>query len=182
MCHYENILAEGPALFIQVLTLLAIAGSIVFWAWLYRKKKVELKAYLLPLVLWIVFGSLDILITAKGTYGEPDNETNPLAEFIFVQADPWGPPLASVLWIGLWAGIVLALNRWRVPYASFISLGVFYGLAFGHLRGFSSWFEPLCGIISFAPLELHVIIVAGIVLAAAHVGLGKLFNLKRPDS
>jgi len=166
---------------IQVLTLLAIAGSIAFWVLLYKREKVGLGQYAVPLVLWIVFGTLDILITAKGTYSDPEGEANPLAEFIFVRAEPWGPPLASLLWIALWAGIVLALNKRHLRHAYFISLGIFYALAFGHLRGFSSWFEPLCGAISYAPLELHVLIAAGAVLAMVHVALGKLFNPRSRD-
>ena len=176
MCIYESVLAGGPALLVQALALLAIAGSIAFWAWLYQRERVGLRKHLLPLALWTLFGTLDILITAKGTYGNPEREANPLAEFIFIHADPWGPPVASVLWIGLWAGAVLLLNMRRVPQADFLSRAVFYGLAFGHLGGFSSWYMPLCGAIGFAPLEPHAIVLAGTALAGAHALFGKIFN------
>ncbi|MEW6748983.1 MAG: hypothetical protein AB1295_04725 [Candidatus Micrarchaeota archaeon] len=181
MCSYDDVLAGGPALLVQALTLFSIAASIVFWVWAYWKQGIGLRVLAVPLALWILFGTLDILITARGTYGDPSNEANPLAAFTFTHAGFWGPPIASMLWIALWAGLVLALNRFRVPYAGFVSLGVFYALAFGHLRGFSSWYGPLCGAISFAPLELPVIAFAGVVLAATHTLAAKLFNERSGD-
>ncbi len=74
-------------------------------------------------------------------------EGNPLARYVFVETGWIGPVVASVLWIALWSGIVLAANKKLAPpLSTFISLAVFYSLAIGHIFGFSSWFVPLCDI------------------------------------
>src|SRR5512143_350759 len=111
MCIYTDVLGSGQELGIQLLTLVAIASSIAFWVWAYHKQGVPLRPYALPIILWIVFGSLDILITARGTFEDPYREGNPLARFIFVQSGPAGPVVASVLWIALWSGLVLLMNK-----------------------------------------------------------------------
>ena len=147
MCHYTEILGSGDALTLQLLTVCSIAVCIAFWVWLYLKNGLEreLKAYALPIALWTVMGTLDIVITAKGTYMDPLREGNPLAELVFVKTGFLGPVIASILWISLWAGIVLAINRMKVNHAGFFSLAIFWSLATGHLLGFSSWFIPFCG-------------------------------------
>lgn len=171
MCILADIAGEGPVLIIQILTLAAIATSILLWAWLYRKAGLgkELAACALPIALWAFFGSLDILITAKGTFVDPHREGNQAARFIFVETGFFGPIVASVLWIALWAGLVFALNRLKMPLAPFISLAIFYSLALGHLSGFSSWYLPLCQIAKgIAWSKLPIIIGGGTLAAAAH--------------
>lgn len=165
-------------LLLQALTLASIAASIVFWVWMFRRGNVGLGRYALPIALWVLFGTLDITITAKGTFGAPANEGNPLARFIFEETGFAGPVAASVLWISLWSLVVLALNRARggagMPHAGFLSLAVFYSVAFGHLLGFSSWLAPLCGIpaafygTAAAVPGLAKIIACGCALALAH--------------
>ena len=86
MCYYSEILGTGSALIIQLLTVLSIFLSIIFWVWIYRRENVDLRYYALPIILWIIFGTLDITITALGTVDNPLREGNPLARFIFVQS------------------------------------------------------------------------------------------------
>ncbi len=186
MCIYSDVLGSGPELEIQLLTLVAIASSILFWVWAYRRLGVPLRPYALPIILWILFGSLDILITARGTFDDPYREGNPLARLIFVQSGFAGPVVASVLWIALWSGIVLAINKkfgernknndMRNTLVSFVSLAVFYSVATGHFFGFSSWFLPLCPVARGFALMRNIagIILIGCFLSALHIGAKKL--------
>ncbi len=175
MCIYPDVLASGPALLLQAFTALSVAASIAFWVWAYKKQGVGLREYAVPIILWTILGTLDIMITAKGTFENPLREGNPLARFIFLETGYAGPMIASVLWVCLWSGIVLLANMKAGPrLAPFISLSVFYSLATGHLFGFSSWFVPLCPIAqALQPLALRlpIIIAAGCILAAAHLAL-----------
>jgi hypothetical protein len=179
MCHYDYLFGTGDVLLIQALTIGSIIASITFWAWIYARGGVDLKRYAVPIALWIVFGTLDITITAMGTFGYPWAEGNPLARMVFVATGALGPVVASVLWIALWAGVVFVINKKTGPkIASFLSLAVFYSLAAGHIRGFSSWFEPLCKI-SDATYDLVpdigarflAIVLVGSALAAIHSAL-----------
>jgi hypothetical protein len=173
MCIYLDVFGSGAVLWIQAATALAIALSVVFWAWAYGKAGLRLRAYVLPIALWILFGTLDAIATAKGTYGDPMRELNPLTRFALVQWGDWGLPIASVLWISFWAGLALLLERRGGKKAGpFLALAVFYGLAAGHLFGFSSWFVPLCPLARLAPPSLSCvpgIILAGAGLAALHM-------------
>jgi hypothetical protein len=192
MCHYQDILGGGDILFAQLLVVLSIIISILFWAWIYRRYGVALRPYLVPLAIWIVFGTLDIVITVKGTFTDPTREGNPLAQLVFVNIGYLGPVVASVLWIGLWSLIVLAVNKKitkqvalasiSFPLAQSLSLTVFYSLAVGHIRGFSSWFMPLCAISEFVYgllpgiLERFIAIVfVGIALAALHTAIASIW-------
>ncbi|HSB47860.1 MAG TPA: hypothetical protein VLD37_07650 [Candidatus Bilamarchaeum sp.] len=181
MCDYEGVLGSGPVLALQALVALSIAASIIFWAWAFIKGGLRdsLASYALPIALWVLFGSLDILITARGTYGNPYNEGNQLARLIFVQGGYAGPIIASVLWIALWSGIVFVINLRKMPLADFVSLSVFYSLAVGHFSGFTSWFGPLC-FLSFyriAPGIFGLNIAVGIFFALAHLAV-KRYVLK----
>ena len=177
MCIYQDILGSGPVLALQAATFAAIIISIAFWIWAYRRCGVDIRPLAVPIAVWFAFGTLDILITAKGTFTNPYREANPLTRIILLWSGGWGTVVASVLWIALWAGVVLAINKaWKGRAASFASLAVFYSLSVGHLLGFSSWFLPACPIASaasglaFLPLRVAAIIVAGCALAAAHLG------------
>ncbi len=169
MCYYSDILGDGDILALQLLTLVSIAAGIIFWVWFYLRNGLEeqLKAYALPIALWAVIGTLDIVITAKGTYMDPMREGNPLAEFIFVETGFLGPVVASILWISLWAGIVLIINRVKVNHAGFFSLAIFWSLAIGHLLGFSSWFAPFCGL-----NENYAMFLSGVPRYVKHVLFG----------
>ncbi len=204
MCHYSGILGSGDALVAQILTVLSIVLSIAFWAWVYRRYGVALRPYIVPLALWVIFGTLDIVITARGTISNPLMEGNPLAQFVFVNTGAVGPVVASVLWISLWSLIVFVINKKIKPgkpaspapkttkpvalarrvfsLPQFLSLAVFYSLAVGHMRGFSSWYAPLCGIsetiYGLLPgvLERFVgICFAGAALAALHMAITSIW-------
>ncbi len=177
MCHYSGVLGSGDVLVVQALTAASIALSIAFWARAYGRAGVPLRPFAVPICMWVLFGTLDILITAKGTFGDPLREGNPLARFVFVETGFVGPIVASVLWIALWSLAVLMINK-RVsgPAALFLSLAVFYSLAAGHVYGFGSWYEPLCGVsrayvdaLSWIPRLLRPV-PPGVALAAAHMG------------
>lgn len=178
MCRYSDfsmLLGSGDALLIQLLTVASIAISIAFWVWAYRKAGVPLAPYAIPVILWIFFGTLDIVVTAKGTLGAPEHEGNPLARFVFAETGYLGPVVASVLWITLWSLFALALNRKLAPPLSYyLSLVVFYSLGIGHVFGFSSWFGPTCAFagwedefLAFIP-EFLRIIGFGAIAAAVH--------------
>jgi hypothetical protein len=147
----------------------------MLWVWIYRQQKVGLAQYLVPIALWIVFGTLDIVVTAKGTLGAPEHEGNPLARFVFTETGFLGPVVASVLWISLWSLAVLAINkRLAPPLSYYLSLAVFYSLGIGHVFGFSSWFGPTCAFagwedrfLDFIP-EFLRIIGFGAIAAAGH--------------
>src|SRR5271157_6506716 len=175
MCYYIDVLGQGAALVAQLITLVVIALSIAFWAWMYKKHNVDIKRYTVPIALWVIFGTLDIIITARGTIGNPMLEDNPLTREVLLLSGDYGPAIASILWISLWAFIVLIINKKLKPQlAMFISLAVFYSLAFGHFLGFSSWFDPLCTDLSLVFLQgwsilIPGIIVMGCILAAIHM-------------
>lgn len=174
-------LGSGDALSIQLLTILAIAASVAFWVWAYGRWKVPLRPYALPIALWVVFGTLDIAITARGTLGDPTNEGNPLARWVFESSGYIGPVVASVLWISLWSFVVLVINKKitkRNGFVLFLSLVIFYSLAAGHFYGFSSWFAPMCGVAKLYGVvpelpRIVKIVIAGIAFAAAHVFMVK---------
>ena len=190
----------GDILVAQLLTVLSIVISILFWVWVYRRYGVALRPYLVPLAIWILFGTLDIVITVRGTFTDPTREGNPIAQLVFVNIGYLGPVVASVLWISLWSLIVLVINKkiTKTPssashsqlasfassfqLARFLSLTIFYSLAVGHIRGFSSWFMPLCAIGETAYellpgiLERFIAIVfAGIALAALHTAIASIW-------
>ncbi|MCI0504036.1 hypothetical protein L0Y65_04965 [Candidatus Micrarchaeota archaeon] len=178
MCRYSDfsmLLGSGDALILQLLTVATIAAGIAFWVRMYRRQGVALAPYSVPIVLWIVFGTLDIIATAKGTLNAPGTESNPLARYVFVQAGFLGPIVASVLWISLWSLLVLIINKRLWPdSAKYLSLAVFYSLAIGHVFGFSSWFDATCalarwedGFLAFIP-EFLRITGFGAIAAAVH--------------
>ncbi len=177
MCLTNEIHGSGTVLLIQGLTLFSIAAAIIAWIVIYRKSGVDLGQYAIPIGLWILFGSLDALMTANGTFGNPLREENPLTRFALLQWGFWGMPLASFLWVSLWAGIVLVLNKRIAPAAARLpSLAIFYSLAVGHLFGFSSWYTPLCPIAElFPPLITSIpkIVLAGTAAAAVQFWISK---------
>jgi hypothetical protein len=144
MCEFNQLLGSGMVLNIQLATVFAIAVTAFFWLGEFRKRQVSVGLFRFPLALWAIFGTLDIILTAKGILEGTSGEGFWLARLVFGIFGIAGPVVASVLWISLWAGVVLALNRMRVPFYSTMSLMIFYALAIGHFFGFSSWFVPAC--------------------------------------
>jgi hypothetical protein len=180
MCFYPEILGSGPVLALQGLTIISIAASVVFWILAFTKNglRERLSEYAIPIGLWVLFGTLDIVITAKGTFDNPYREGNQLARIIFVETGYLGPIMASVLWIALWSGIVFAINKLKMPLAGFVSLSIFYSLAAGHFSGFSSWYVPFCGLSLYRlmPGLQAVNVGIGIVAAGIHLGAMEIFK------
>lgn len=171
MCIYDGIFGSGAVLAAQALTLLTVLAAFVFWVWAYLKGGVSPRRYAPAIAFWLLFGTLDILITTRGI-ADGHGEGNTLAAGVFsLFGAHGGPAVASVLWISLWAGLVLALNRHKVARAKFLSLAVFYSLAAGHFFGFSSWLLQLCGaaqaLDSFAPGVAGLLVFAAVGCAAA---------------
>lgn len=182
MCQYFDILGSGIVLASQALAVICVVISVAAWLIIYKKAGLEAKRYAVPIILWFVFGALDIVITAKGTFGNPLNEENPLTRGILVVFGFIGPAVASIVWVSLWAGLVLALNRFLKGrlIADFISLVVFYSLAIGHFFGFSSWYAPLCAVSEWSwamlpdyPARLAGVIAIGCLAAALHFAVSR---------
>lgn len=180
MCRYDAVFGSGEVLVVQIATLAAIAGSIMLWAWIYKRFGVGLKKFAVPLVLWIVFGTLDITITARGTTIDPLCEGNSMARFLFVTFGAYGPPIASALWIAFWAGLVLLLNQRKAYGAEFLSLAIFYCLGVGHMFGFSSWFGPMCWIRRMEDALPYAPFVIGCLLAGLHL-LARKWRSSQPQ-
>ena len=180
MCIYAEVLGSGSVLALQGLTILSIAASIVFWIWQFTKNDLreKLLEYIIPICFWVLLGTLDIVITAKGTFDNPYREGNQLARIIFIETGYLGPIIASVLWIALWSGIVFAINKLKMPLAGFVSLSIFYSLAVGHFSGFSSWYAPFCGLSLYRlmPGLPAVSVAIGIAAALIHIGAKEIFN------
>ncbi len=177
MCEFNQLFGDGMVLHVQLATLFAIAITALFWLGEFRKRQISISLFRLPLALWMIFGTLDIVITTRGILSSPSNEGFWLAKLIFDNFGIAGPVVASVLWISLWAGIVLALNRMKPLFYSTISLMIFYALAIGHFLGFSSWLVSACWIAESAynimPDFTFVGMLLAIPIAIIHTILAK---------
>ena len=183
---YDSILGTGAVLYLQALTALAILFTATFWLFVFFRtgRGRILRLILLPLLIWVVFGSLDILITARGVYDNPYWESNLPAREIFLAFGPFlGPPIAVILWISLWAGLSILFDHgtWKVLpnwFRDFTQLTIFYSLAVGHFFAFHSWVSWGQGIARLGLMpagEINVAyfpwILLGATLAAAHTTL-----------
>ena len=150
----------------QIVTIVTIILSALFWLFVFWKQKLlsKLKSLLLPIILWIIFGTLDIVVTAKGTFGNPQREGNPATVWFLEQFGAYGPAVASLCWIFLWVGIVFILLKFlkNERISNFVSIIIFYALASMHFIGFSTWFIPLCSIAQTIQFE-NMWIIPGIV-------------------
>jgi hypothetical protein len=142
---YDSVLGEGEVLYSQILTIFTILITALLWILIFKKtgRKRILKLVAIPLIIWIVFGTLDIVVTAKGTYNNPYKEGNPLSRQLFIWFGFYGPAISAFLWITLWAGLSLVfdmgskvLPQW---FRDLIQLWIFYSLAVGHFFAFHSW-------------------------------------------
>lgn len=147
---YADFFGSGADLYAQMLTLAAIALSIFMWVFIYKRIGIweRMKRWhVFPLVLWIIFGTLDITITARGTLANPAVEGNPATRSLVYSYGMFGAPIASFLWIALWAAAIaaalkLTMNR-HGKTGNFVARLILYNLAFGHMRGFASWMDWL---------------------------------------
>jgi hypothetical protein len=176
MCLYSEVLGSGDILSWQILAFLTMMGTTLLWIFIFVKSglKEQLIYYGLPIALFVVFGTLDLLITTKGTFFNPFWEGNPLLRFMLVNFGHFGLLLGTFGWISGWAGFVFVINKLKVRKADFFSLTVFYSLFVGHFVCFGSWFEPMCYIrynfdMFFSEVHFLVkVILVGAVLAIAH--------------
>lgn len=187
---YNDFFGSGAELYSQLLTLATIAVSISLWIFVYRKLGIwnRMKTWhVFPLALWIIFGTLDITITARGTLFNPAIEGNPATRAFIYNYGMLGAPIASILWISLWAAVIAAALKLtsirHTRTGDFLTRLILYNLAFGHMRGFASWMVatqslamqwPLTfpmgnlfvyGIIPTNPLE----VLPGFILALLHL-------------
>jgi len=159
--------------------LIAIAAGILIWRRILSSKGVPLRYYMVPIAFWTLAGSLDILITAVGAFGDPAREGNLGARVIFMIAGDWGPAVAAFLWISLWSMVALAIQRSAGGKAEALTLVMFYCLGSGHLLGFSTWFIPFCPYAAAVhsvfryPIEPLYILVSGLALAALHLRVSR---------
>jgi hypothetical protein len=178
-------------LIVQIAALMAIAASIVAWFFIYRKSKLSLKPYVVPIGLWILFGTLDVLLTSRTIVLDRIYSAEPPYNLIVIAlttASLIG--VVSVAWISFWSWIVLVVNTSlkKISWAVFISLAIFYSLALGHLFSLSSQFAPLYqfyemfwgllpewmnALVAGASPALAMAILAGCVLAVLHIGVEK---------
>lgn len=186
---YTDFFGSGEALYAQLVTLGAIALSILVWRAIYQRLgiwKEFITIAIFPLILWIIFGSLDVTITARFAYLHPEAEGNPEARWFFEQFGFGGGVLASMAWISLWAAIMAVALKYlhNTMFSSFVVRSILYGLAFGHLLGFSTWMVWLKPIAAFRNLLYtwrplpHVF--AGMLLGSLHSVALSLFKTQTP--
>ncbi len=195
---YDTLLAEGGGLISQISVLLTIAFSMVMVFHIYRRLKLlfMLRKAAIPLLGFIIFGTLDAVITAKGTFRHPEMEGNPTMA-AFLHTFGWvGSSISAFLWILFWMGVaamIYKLHMARKPYRGILVtlvVYVFYSLAAGHYFAFSSWttFMPFRDVPAaiysattniaspFGPI-LFVGMSFGLILTAVHFAV--LHALKR---
>ncbi len=184
---FTDFFGSGTALYAQLTTMFGIAISIIIWRVIY--KKIGIWNYFVspafasaPLLLWIVFGTLDITITTRCAYAWAECEGNAASRLFFAQFGFLGGAIVSFAWISLWATIMgiieyLAKNAQRMAklFGDLIVLCILYGLAIGHLAGFSTWLVQTKGIVEFLDsLPNWIGIAFGLIHAViAHVFKGQ---------
>jgi len=187
----------------QAITILAILFTALIWLIVYsvRKKLNLLMPIAIPLILWFIFGTLDITTTALGVVNNPMREGNVAARWIFVNFGIWGPPLASFLWINLWVGFCVLLEECSEKFTKYknlilnIRLVVYYSLFFGHLMGFISWYDITRPLFLFfhniensftltinnnGIISLFIILIGG-VLTMAHLAFFEIVTILNID-
>jgi len=196
---YTDLFGSGIELQTQLLTIITIIFTSIIWLYIYwwRRKLNLLPAVALPILLWFIFGTLDITITARAIVENPLTEGNIAARWFFVNFGILGPSLASFCWISLWVGLCVLLEELSERFTKYknflinIRLVVYYSLFFGHLIGFMSWIEvthPFAMMINSIQnifvltvkntgiIDLFDIMV-GIVLTLIHLALLKTITL-----
>jgi hypothetical protein len=191
----ESIPASEPVFQIQALTLLTIISTAAAWIIVFDRtgRRRILKLVCLPLALWAVSGTLDVMVTAQAVIGSSLREANPLARAVFAGLHPYGPPVAALLWIILWAAVSFLLDIGLHPVNkrlnAFTQLTLFYSLALGHLYAASGWMGwDTLYYIGFtvnqqAPILNHMVagvfyltwVAEAMVLSALHLTVHKAF-------
>ena len=144
---YNDFFGTGNALYAQITTMFSIAISILIWRFVYKRLNVWkqfISAAFIPLVLWIIFGTLDITITTRCAFDKAECEGNLASRLFFEQFGFFGGAIVSFAWISLWSVIMLAiikLAKRREAIGYFLTRVILYNLAFGHMLGFFTWFN-----------------------------------------
>lgn len=141
-------LGSGQVLRAQLILLVTNSLTIALLVLLFRRWQLlgDLRPLVVPLALFAVFGTLDALVTTRGTWTDPYHEANPMAR-LFLMWGGWpGYCLNCALWIVCWVlvlGGLTALRRRAKPSTGRIMDGlrlwVAYALGLGHLGGWLSW-------------------------------------------
>jgi|GEM_PF-5255153 len=189
---YDSILGSGSVAVSQALTALTICASSMLWALAYHRLGAGhiLRLAAVPIALWVLAGSADILVTAKGTFEDATREGNPLARNVLIWVGPlFGPAIASAAWISLWACVALLLDHGLRPFErsrQMAILTLYYSLFLGHLFAFSGWMSwggrlhelgfhtmsqmPVAGIMIFNVFYIGWVVIA-CALSSLHLGL-----------
>ena len=133
----------------QIVLLLSILVALTLAvAYLWRRGRLSsLRALAVPLALSVVFGTLDGLVTLRGTYYNPWREGNPTLRAVLLWGGWLGLCLWSVLWVFAWALVLDGLESLRLRLAGSgakvllrgAQLYIFYALAMLHLSDVISW-------------------------------------------
>lgn len=132
----------------QIVLLLSIAAAIgLAYAYLrWRHRLSSLRSLWLPLSLFTLFGTLDALVTVRGTWNAPWREGNPAMRAFLVWGGWIGQCVGSAVWIVGWTLVLDGLESLRLRLAGrwaalvgWLRLWTAYALALGHLNGFASW-------------------------------------------
>lgn len=143
---FDSVFGSGDVFPAQLFVLACVIAGAAAALYACKRAGMNLRTYAVPISLFFVSGTLDALITARGTFGNPALEGNAALK-LFIESGGWlFQGIASVLWIFLWAGIAILIHklgqreegRWKTVAAALI-LSEFYSLAAGHYFGFSSW-------------------------------------------
>ena len=152
---YSDFFGTGNALYAQLITMLGIAISILIWRAIYKRLdiwKEFISACLIPLTLWIIFGTLDITITTRCAFVKAECEGNLASRLFFEQFGFFGGAIVSFAWISLWSVIMLViikLTEKRAQIGNFLNRAILYNLAFGHMVGFSTWLNATGSLSAF---------------------------------
>ncbi len=152
---YSYFFGYGTSLYAQLTTVLGIAISTLFWRALYKRLDIwkEFISFAsIPLILWIVFGTLDITITTRCAFAKSECEGNLASRLFFEHFGFFGGALVSFAWISLWSIIMLViikLTKKHETLSHFLNRTILYNLAFSHMLGFSTWLNATKPISAF---------------------------------
>lgn len=170
---YTDFFGSGEAFYAQLTTLLAITLGIIICIAIFIRLNLwkQFASFaLFALVLWIIFGTLDVTVTTRCAYIHPEIEQNLDARWFFEHFGFFGGALASITWILVWAiviALLLTYGKKHKHISHLIILTILYSLANGHFLGFSTWMEQLQSIAEIRNLVYPYQPLPSIALGAA---------------
>lgn len=132
----------------QIILLLTIGLSIgLVIGYLYWRNRLDsARPLLIPIFFFVVFGTLDALMTMRVIWNAPWREGNSVIRAFLEWGGWWGQCVGTAVWVVSWSLFVDGLEslRRRVDgrWGTLLSWGrllTVYVLAVGHLDGFVSW-------------------------------------------